>query len=141
MAGLPLPLADSLVPSRGTLRVCDPTCVINVYDLSANMSDEKKQKAGLFSRFKKGHKVTALSAAAVLAGTSAASGALSSSDNSAATSRNLQDASKQLDQYLRDMDENDDQKADVISLSRFIEKAESYANSSFAGCTLEQVSM
>lgn len=105
------------------------------------MSDERKRKSGFFSRFKKEAKLAPLSGAALAAGTSAASGTVSGSDNSAATSKNLQNASKQLDQYLKEMDDNDERLGDVISMSRFIEKVEAYENSSFGGCALRTVNM
>ncbi|KAH8665134.1 Alpha/Beta hydrolase protein [Tricladium varicosporioides] len=105
------------------------------------MSGEKKSKPGLFSRFKKSKEVhtATLSAAGALVGTSAASGVFLASDNSAAASRNLQNASKQLEDYLREMDDNDDRIADVISMSRYLEKLDAYSNSSFAGCAVREM--
>jgi hypothetical protein len=105
------------------------------------MSEEKKAKSGFLGRFKKERKVTALSVASVAAGSSAGSGELSGSRNSAATLQNLRNASADLDNYLREMDANDDRLEDVISMSRFIEKAESYLNSSLASCSMTEVLM
>ena len=106
-------------------------------------------KPSFFSRYRKDKdkspkpspKITALSGVALAAGTSATSGAVSGSDNSAATSRNLQNASRQLDEYLKEMDSSDERIGDVISMSRFIEKAEAYSNSDFKGCVLRQCNM
>jgi len=98
---------------------------------------EKKKRSSFFSRFKKEVVPTALSTGALVAGTSAHSATVSGSDNSAATSRNLQNASKQLDQYFTEIDD-DDEKTSVLSMSRNIEKSESYVNSSFAGCAVQE---
>jgi hypothetical protein len=106
-------------------------------------------KPSFFSRFKKSKDkrnkpspdISPLSGIALVADTSGASAAVSRSNNSAATSRNLQNASRQLDDYLKEMDSSDERIGDVISMSRFIEKAEAYSNSNFKGCVLRQVNM
>jgi hypothetical protein len=108
-------------------------------------------RPSFFSRFKRNKdkdkdtptssSLTPLSGAAVVAGISSTSGEATRSDNSAATSPNLQDASKQLDDYLKEMDTNDERAGDVLSMSRFIEKAEAYSSTGFTNCILRQVIM
>jgi hypothetical protein len=99
------------------------------------MSDQKKHKFGFFHRAKK---TGPLSAAGIITGASADSAHISGSTNSAPSLRNFQKASKELDEYLQELDDNDEGFIDVLSMSRNIEKVESYVNSSFAGCVLEE---
>lgn len=105
----------------------------------SRLAEKRKERKAASNAVSKS--ISPLSGAALVAGTSAALGTVSGNANSAATSRNLQDASTQLNDYLKEIDTNDEGVGDVISMSRFIEKAKAYSNSSFNGCTLHQVNL
>ena len=105
------------------------------------MSGEQQKKKGFFSRFKREAKASSLSAAGSVTAPSTASATVSGSENSAATSRNLQKASQQLEEYLRDLEQDDDKLRNIVSMSRNIEKAEAYFNSSFANYNLEEAQL
>ncbi|KAK4031364.1 hypothetical protein C8A01DRAFT_42175 [Parachaetomium inaequale] len=76
-------------------------------------------------------------------GLSGGSAGLLRSDNSAAMSRNIREASIELDKHLREIDsaEKESLSTDVISMSRWIEKQEAYANSSFPFSVLPEVTL
>ncbi|KAH0558667.1 hypothetical protein GP486_004680 [Trichoglossum hirsutum] len=105
------------------------------------MSEPKENKKAfwLFSRFSRSKE--SVSAAASVMGTLGAVGKLSLSDNSAATSKNLQAASIKLGEYLETQDQDDDGVEDVVSMSRWVEKTELYPNSSYGVGKLEEASI
>jgi hypothetical protein len=119
---------------------------------------EKEHRKGfrLFSRFSRNK--TSVATAATSAGAMGISGAVSQSQNSAAMSRNMEEASLRLQEYLETQEENgkirmpyyksvltcaiDDRPPDVTSMSRWIAKTEKYLNSSYGdGAMLSEAVM
>ncbi|KAL2063124.1 hypothetical protein VTL71DRAFT_6196 [Oculimacula yallundae] len=93
---------------------------------------EKEHRKGfrLFSRFSRNK--TSIAAAATSTGAMGVSGTVSQSQNSAAMSRNLEQASIRLQEYIETQEENDDMPPDVTSMSRWIKKSEKFSNSSYS---------
>jgi hypothetical protein len=111
---------------------------------------EHRKKFWLFSRFSRNK--TSVAAAATSTGAMAVSGAVSHSQNSAAMSRNMEQASIRLNEYLETQEENgkitmpyykavltsatDDRPPDVTSMSRWVAKTEKFLNSSYSDDSL-----
>ncbi|KAF1962259.1 alpha/beta-hydrolase [Byssothecium circinans] len=111
---------------------------------------EHRKKFRLFSRFSRNK--TSVAAAATSTGAMGVSGAASHSQNSAAMSRNIEQASIRLQEYLETQEENgkitmpyckavltsatDDMPPDVTSMSRWIAKTNKFSNSSYGDGSL-----
>jgi hypothetical protein len=117
---------------------------------------EHRKKFWLFSRFSRNK--TFVAAAATSTGAMGVSGAVSHSQNSAAMSRNMEQASTRLQEYLETQEENgkitmpyceavltsatDDRPPDVTSMSRWIAKTKKFLNSSYGdGSLLSEAAM
>ncbi|CAG5174610.1 uncharacterized protein ALTATR162_LOCUS7822 [Alternaria atra] len=99
--------------------------------------EQKKSKPGLLSRVFTRKGATVLSAGgqvpAASVGGSAASGAFSGSNNSAATSENLKKTSVEFNDYLKEVDTADleNHSHSVLKMTRWLEKQQAYSNSGF----------
>jgi hypothetical protein len=117
---------------------------------------EHRKKFWLFSRFSRNK--TSVAAAATSTGAMGVSGDVSHSQNSAAMSRNMEQASIRLQEYLETQEENgkitipyckpvltsatDDRPPDVISMSRWLAKSHKFLNSSYGdGSLLSEAAM